>query len=267
MAQCDVRMQAYFAFVLCTQALSDSRLSPQDKLRYSLLLLPDTSIAGRIKQEAMKAIRAGEYERAQALLTAAQNQISAVLLIEDGHPDVAIANLEQTERLLGDIHTETSAKDRLQRGYNYKTYAQGFAAQGDTKREQEYLDLALKTFEQVKNDPKLDDKTTSEFAGAINGVGNIHFQRGQYRESIADYQVATSMLPNYAYAWHDMFLAYYAMAKQGEVDLPGMRKALARMKETRAGWPGLDTGNVARLESMLAEVEQPSRPSHRTNRR
>lgn len=256
-----VRMQAYFAYVICEHVLSDPRVSPKDKARFAILLLPDDPTNARAKQDAIKAVSVGDYDRAESLATAGLNQISAVLLIEDGHPDLALANLQQSERLLGDIHTENSAEERLQRGYNYKTYAQAFAAKGDLKQEEQYLDLALKTFEQVKSDPNLDGKTTNEFAGAINGIGNLHHQRGQYRESIVDYKLATSMLPGYAYAWHDMFLAYFELARQGEVDLPAMRNALERTKETGAGWPGLDARTIAQLESMLAEFDKGRHPS------
>jgi tetratricopeptide (TPR) repeat protein len=250
------RERAYFAYVFCVNVLSDPRLSPQQKAQYAVLIMPDDPAVAQAKQQALKAISSGDYDRAGLLATAALNQIGAVLLIDDGHPDLAIGNLQQAERLLDNIHTENSAKDQVQRAYIYKTYAQGFAAKGELKQEQHYFDLALKTFEQVKNDPNLDGKTTNEFGSAINGIGNIHYQRGQYRESIADYKLATSLLPTYAYAWHDMFLAYFQLAKQGDVDLPAMRNALERTKETGAGWPGLDAKTITLLESMLAQFER-----------
>jgi tetratricopeptide (TPR) repeat protein len=262
-----IRAQAYFAYVFCTSVLTDPTLSAEQRLRYSVLLLPDSPATASIKHEALKAISAGAPDRAELLATAARDQVSAVLLIEDGHPDLALDNLQQAERLLGDIQTDNSAKDRLQRGYIYKTYAQGFAASGDVDHEQQYLGLALKTFEEVKSNPNLDKKTTREFAGAINGIGNIHYQRGQFRESIADYQLATSLVPDYAYAWHDMFLAYFALAKIGEVDLPAMRKALGKTKENAAGSPGLDAKRMAQLEAMLAQFERPQTPNPKSKRR
>jgi tetratricopeptide (TPR) repeat protein len=177
-------------------------------------------------------------------------------LIDDGHPDMAIENLRQSERLLDSLGSTGSAQDRLQRGYNYKTYAEAFAAKADTANEQRYLDLALETFEKVKDDRDLDGKTTAEFAGAINGIGNIHHQKGLYREAIADYRLAIDLLPGYAYAWHDMLLAYFGLAEQGDINLPAMRTALAKTKETGVGWPGLDTKSIARLESILAKYEK-----------
>src|SRR5262249_26054810 len=131
---------------------------------------------------------------------------------------------------------------------------------GDNQQAEQYLALALRTFEEVKNDPNLDRKTTNEFAGAINGIGNIHYQRGQYKEAISDYRLATSLAPNYAYSWHDMFLAYVELAKRGEVDLAAMRMALDRVKETASGWPGIDATRIAGLERMLADLEKSSSP-------
>ena len=262
-----VRAQAYFAYVFCTTVLVDPTLSAEQKVKYSVMLLPDSPATALIKQEALKSTAAGAPERAELLATAVRDQISAVLLIEDGHPDLALGNLQQAERLLGDIKTENLAINRLQRGYIYKTYAQGFAASGDVAHEQQYLDLALRTFEEVKNDPNLDKKTTNEFAGAINGIGNIHHQRRQFRDAIADYQLAVSLAPNYAYAWHDMFLAYFGLAQNGEVEVAAMREALDKAKENAAGWPGLDAKTMRQLEAMLARFERSQAPNPKSKKR
>jgi tetratricopeptide (TPR) repeat protein len=90
----------------------------------------------------------------------------------------------------------------------------------------------------------------------MNGMGNLLHARGDYRGAIRDYQVAVSLLPDYAYAWHDMFLAYAQLADRGEVDLTAMRHALAKTKETGKGWPGLTPSDIAQLEDILARVEQ-----------
>jgi tetratricopeptide (TPR) repeat protein len=248
-------MEAFFAYTVCAQLLSDARLTPREKAQLAVSLLPQDPANAHLGQNAMRAIAAGDYDRAEALIAAARNQVAAVLLIDDGHPDIAIDNLRESERLLDGAGSVDSAKDRLQRGYNYKTYAEAFAAKADSANEQRYLDLALATFEQVKDDPALNGKTTAEFAGAINGIGNIHYQKGLYRDAIADYRQAVALLPNYAYAWHDMLLAYFALAEQGDIDLPAMRMALTKTKETGAGWPGLDTTRIALLQSILEKYE------------
>ena len=255
-----VRMDAYFAYVICTQVLTDARLSPREKAQFAVSLLPQDPGTAQLGQNAMSAIAAGDYERAEALAAAARNQVAAVLLIDDGHPDVAISNLEESERLLDGARSGDAAQERLQRGYNYKTYAEAFRAKGDTANELRYLGLALDTFDKVKDDPGLNEKTKTEFAGAINGIGNIHHQIGLYREAIADYRQAVDLLPDYAYAWHDMFLAYFKLAEQGNIDLPAMRMALAKTKETGVGVQGLDTTEIALLESMLAKYEKQNQP-------
>jgi hypothetical protein len=90
----------------------------------------------------------------------------------------------------------------------------------------------------------------------MNGMGNLRATRGEHREAIGDYEVATSLGPDYAYAWHDMFLSYVALADGGEVDLAAMHRALAKTKETGRGRPSLDPNHIARLESILARIER-----------
>jgi hypothetical protein len=99
----------------------------------------------------------------------------------------------------------------------------------------------------------------------MNGMGNLRAARGQHKEAIGDYQVATSLVPTYAYAWHDMFLSYYALAEMGDIHLTAMRRALAKTKKTGSGWPSLGPDHFARLDSMMARVEQANkrRPSRK----
>jgi hypothetical protein len=114
----------------------------------------------------------------------------------------------------------------------------------------------LNAFKQVQDSPELEGKTTLEYAGAINGIGNIHYERHQYRDAIANFDIATKLVPGYAYAWHDMFLAYVTLAREGDIDLVGMRKAFDR----GPGWPGLDSEVIAGLETILRGFEQSSKP-------
>ncbi len=78
-----VRAQAYFAYVFCTNVLTDPTLSAEQRVRYALLLLPDSAAIAPIKQEALKAISAGAPDRAELLATAAQDQVSAVVYTEN----------------------------------------------------------------------------------------------------------------------------------------------------------------------------------------
>jgi tetratricopeptide (TPR) repeat protein len=220
--------------------------------------LPDSN---PLKGPAIGAIDEGEYARAATLIAAAQDQVRAVRLI-DQHPDQALALLQKAEAGLAAASAHPTASLRLQQGYDYKTYGQVFLTKGDQARADRYFDLALQVFEQVKDDPRLEGKTTEEIAGAINGIGNIHFYKQQYRDAIADYQLATSLEPSYAYAWLDMFGAYVALAQRGELDLVAMRRALSRLKQTGAGWPGLDAKYIAKLDATLARFEQSAGPDH-----
>src|SRR5262245_56236673 len=92
----------------------------------------------------------------------------------------------------------------------------------------------------------------SEKASAFNGLGNIYFARGNLDAALRDYQRAAALMPDYAYAWHDMLLVFLQRAEAGRVDLRAMENALGRLKATGAGLPGLGVAHVARLEAMVA---------------
>lgn len=212
-----------------------------------------------LARPAEDALDAGAYKRAYALLTVAQSQILAQQLIEGHQPDRAVKNLREAERRLSRVSSGVSATEQLLLGYLYKTYAQAYSTAGDDAQARQYQDKALKTFEKVKDDPKLKEKTTSEYAGAINGIGNIYHARHRYAEAIDAYQLATRLAPDYAYAWHDMFLAYVELAKGGDVHLEAMRDALRRTKEIGLGkYPDLGPAYIAGLEAILKGFEQSS---------
>jgi tetratricopeptide (TPR) repeat protein len=203
-----------------------------------------------IKRAANAALQAGAYDRAEALVALARDQVRAVKLIDKGQPDQALALLDDVERRLDDISPEATPLDRTQRGYNYKTYAEALFDKGQKASADRYLDLAARLFEQVRNDSST---PRDVFASAVNGTGNVHQLRGQYREAIADYQIATSILPNYAYAWHDMFSAYLDMAKRGDIDVAGMRHALDETRANAANTPGLNATYLTKLEAIFAQ--------------
>jgi tetratricopeptide (TPR) repeat protein len=213
-------------------------------------------ILGKVKLQADAALESGAYDRAEALVGVASDQVHAVDLILAGHPDQALDVLQEAERRLAKASANSSAMAVLQHGYLYKTSAEAFQATGDRAHADRYLDLALESFELVTNDPDLTGKTTIEFAGAMNGIGSVRHSRGKYREAIADYQAATTLLPTYTYAWHDMFVAYVDLARTGEVDLPAMRSALDHVKETAGGV--LDANYMATLEAALRRFEPPA---------
>jgi tetratricopeptide (TPR) repeat protein len=221
-------------------------------------LSDDDPAAAPFKRQATRDIEAGAYDRAEALLVVERALPRALQLIQSGQSEQALVALREAERRLDGVSTESSTDVRLLRGYLYKIFAQALSLTGEKGRSDQYLDLALKMFEPIKDDPKLKSNHPSEFASAINGIGNIHFARGQYREAIADFQLATSLVPDYAYAWHDMFITYFELAKRGEVDLRAMRQALNKTRETGLGRPTLDAKYIASLEAKLADLERSS---------
>ena len=70
------------------------------------------------------------------------------------------------------------------------------------------------------------------------------------------YKQAVSLCPEHMYAWHDIFAAYYELAKRGKVDLDAMRHALNMLKQTGEEAPGLGAGHIAQLEHILRGLEK-----------
>jgi len=231
--------------------LADRYVSLTQQVQQSLDTGPTDAA---LRQRANTYIESGEYHRAEMLLTAAKNQTRAVALLNAGHTDQALEALNEAERDLGDPSIQNTVGGRLQQGFNYKTQAQILSMTGDKAQAEKFVALAIELFERVRGGNPA-DTTVAEFAGATNGIGNIHHQRGEYRKAIAEYQSAISFLPTYAYAWHDMFAAYAALADLGDVDLRGMRRALDKLKQTGQGLPGLDASYIGSLDEILARHE------------
>jgi tetratricopeptide (TPR) repeat protein len=135
--------------------------------------------------------------------------------------------------------------------------AQVYEAAGQRSDEEDYLTRASEAFARVTEIIPSDKKTVDDVASAINGLGNVYYGRGDNVKAIENYRVATTLVPRYAYAWHDMFAAYVALAQAGKVDLAAMCEALQKTKEYGAGIPGLDAGYIAQLEGMLAAWDVP----------
>ena len=102
----------------------------------------------------------------------------------------------------------------------------------------------------------------------------MHFLLGDFKRAVECYRRAVTILPDYAYAWGDLFLAYQGLAEHGEIDLVGLRQALEQMKATGTDQP-LVTASVAEYESHLrkwvrrarSQLRHPRSPSRApTNR-
>jgi tetratricopeptide (TPR) repeat protein len=197
---------------------------------------------------------AGELIKRQA----ARIEARAVELIRDRKLDRAADEVREglvlVSVLLNEAPSDTSAQVLL--GYFYKAMAQIFTEASSKVEANLYLDRASEVFELVKDVIPADKKTIGDVASAINGLGNVYYGRGDFEKAIDNYRLATTLVPDYAYAWHDMFGAYDGLARRGKIDLKEMRYALQKAKETGEGIPGLDAGYIARLESTLRGWEQ-----------
>jgi tetratricopeptide (TPR) repeat protein len=43
--------------------------------------------------------------------------------------------------------------------------------------------------------------------GALNGLGNIYYEQGDFDNAIKETQLATSFAPTYTFAWYDLVIA------------------------------------------------------------
>ena len=153
---------------------------------------------------------------------------------------------------------------RVNLAYYFKTIAATFAgidkdgvpaSIDQAKIAEEFNEQAMTIFYFVAYGLSLEKKTVRDQAHAVNGVGNIHYARGQHRLAIENYDLATRLDPHYCYAWHDLFAAYYALADQGNVNFPAMRHSLDRTWETGQGQPGLGAKRLEQLEQMIARFD------------
>ena len=178
-------------------------------------------------------------------------QVRAIELIEAN--EVARASDELAEgfdvimQLLewspGDVQLD------LQLGYLCKTQAQVQDAAGERAEANRSLELAFAMFNRVRGTGA---GAASEKASALNGLGNVYYARGDLKAAIRNYRLALDLIPEYAYAWHDLLLALEKQAEAGLVDLPAMENALSQVKSTGAGLPGLGMGQLAQLERIVA---------------
>jgi tetratricopeptide (TPR) repeat protein len=205
------------------------------------------------------------WEKAQHLLDQARKsgellkgqlsrlQVRAVELIREGKLDRAREELVEGQQLLlallADAPDDVSLAVHL--GYLYKAVGQALQAAGPDQLADKSFEQAAVAFRRVKDEVPATGKTVSDIASALNGLGNVCYSRGQLEQALGYHRQATDLTPDYAYAWHDMFGVYQALAQKGKIDLDGMRLALRKLKETGAGIPGLDAGYLGQLEGYL----------------
>jgi len=152
----------------------------------------------------------------------------------------------------------------VQLGYLYKTIAQVMEASGHRDEADHYSGLAFTTFLQIKDAGIAKGRNVEDFASAINGIGNFYHSRNELEKAIYYYRLALEIMPGYAYAWHDLFAACDALARNGgAIDLDTMREALAKVIETGANQLGLGSDKIAMLRGCLAHWEEITRAPKR----
>jgi tetratricopeptide (TPR) repeat protein len=117
------------------------------------------------------------------------------------------------------------------RGYIAKTLAQIAEARGDKAEGEKYYAEAARFFEGVI---KLDPAN----AAAHNGLGNVHYARGELDAALKACGEATRLAPRYTAAHHDLALAYEGKMKE-EPDRAAewCRRALAAWRQVYALGP------------------------------
>jgi len=215
------------------QTLETRDLRFRDRLIEAL----ERSVGGPTKAgTAGDAVAVGDI-RARRLIDLLRDQTDdrqrrALELLQQGETDAALAVLNETFELLmalidfqpGDPNLE------LRLGFLYKDLAQVFE-NSDRARFSRYVQSGLQTFQRLVGL----DLPTEDMASSWNGLGNIHLLREDFDKAVDCIQRALSIVPDYSNAWSDLFMAYEGQARNGHVNLSGMRRALARLKATSRG--------------------------------
>ena len=124
-----------------------------------------------------------------------------------GGPEVALRKAEENALMVLRDDPD-NIEMRVQLGYIQKDLAYAYRDQGFPERSEQALARAQESFTQVlkghPNDPS-----------ALNGMGNVHFIRGDYDRAIKKYEKATELAPEYTYSWYDFALCLHEKCKQG----------------------------------------------------
>jgi tetratricopeptide (TPR) repeat protein len=189
---------------------------------------------------------------AEIVATVERAQYEAMRLLGVGERDAALALLEPVRLLLAAAlrGAPTSFQLKVLLGYVFKDEAQ---ATSDPDERDRYLEQAADAFGLVVADAPPDPALAADFAGAVNGLGNVYAERGQYERAIAQYRIAVDVAPSYAYAWHDLFAALDARASDGHLDLGAMQSAYANLERSAGPYPNLDPPYLEGLHQRLEQ--------------
>lgn len=222
----------------------------------------DQLIIGRSDAEAARQERMRSRFRDQL----ARTQARAVELLNgrefDRAADELRSGIESLKFLIEEAPAHVDLHVNL--AYYYKTIAATFASLdkgsvpasiNQSEVVDEFNERAMTIFYLVAYGLPLDRKSARDHVHAVNGIGNIHYARGQYESAIEHCELAASIDPHYCYAWHDLFVAHYSLALRGHVNFPAMSRALKRIWETGQGQPGLGAKRLRELEHMLSTFD------------
>jgi tetratricopeptide (TPR) repeat protein len=195
-----------------------------------------------------------------------QLQIRAIQLIERGDLVGAQHMLSEGWELLMSARSAAPGPSfDVALGYVYKTLAQAFDRAGDRKQADHYIGLAASEFTRVERRGAAGAIPIDDLAGAVNGLGNAYSYRGKSDEAIACYRRAVAILPQYAYAWHDLFLEYLYLANRGRFEREAMREALSGLKQAGFYVPGIGPERITLFRKELARLEHanPEKPGNK----
>jgi len=185
-----------------------------------------------------------------------QLQFQALQLIDQGDVSAAQNVLSKGWELLVGLRERMPGPSfDVNLGYVYKNLAQAFDLAGNHEEADRYMGLAASAFTRVERTGADGAIPTVDLASAVNGLGNAHSYRGESDQAIVCYKRAVAILPQYAYAWHDLFLEYLNLAKRGRLELAAMREALDGMKRTGLQAPGIGQQRITLFETELARLE------------
>jgi tetratricopeptide (TPR) repeat protein len=183
-----------------------------------------------------------------------RRQRRALELLAAGEIDRAFEVLDETfdlvMALIDFLPGDAGLEMRL--GYLYKDLAQVFE-QRNRARFDRYVDSGLQTFQRLV-ERRLTDL---DLAGSWNGLGNMHLLRRDFDRAVACCSRAVELVPDYAYAWADLLLGLEGQADAGRANLPEMRRALKRLRETGRG-DALLAPHIARAEASIRSAGRPA---------
>jgi tetratricopeptide (TPR) repeat protein len=183
-------------------------------------------------------------------------QLRAVELIQDGRADRAREELNEGSELLMALLDLLPGDPTLdvQLGYLFEKTGQALAGTDD-KEAQDYTELALSVFERVRANPEVFRDRPADLASAIKGIGEVWYERGDLETAVRYYREAIALVPDYAYAWHDLFVAELSRANLGEPDLDALRESFEQTQRLGRDVPGFGETQIALLERELTRFD------------